>query len=243
MTVSAGLASIGGMVTPHKLLREFCSGRSHRCDDVRCSRTLCKSPLWRVGSSGLFVEPRSEAPPKRSLRNFDAAQCKEPRRPMAGQAAMRTVVGSVRQRLKRTQSEASAHLLAPRRRGKIQLVERRTTGCILTSAGQALVVAAERAESEFLQVGAHLGRSSEAISDTVRVGAPDGLGNDFLASLARWLRSIPTCSFNLFPCRGHSRCRGRRPILRSRWTVRSRVGSLSRSLPTTCSASTGQKVI
>jgi hypothetical protein len=151
MTVPAGLASIGGMVTPHKLLREFCSGRSHRCDDVRCSRTLCKSPLWRVGSSGLFVEPRSEAPPKRSLRNFDAAQCKEPRRPMAGQAAMRTVAGSVRQRLERTQSEASAHLLAPRRRSKIQLVERRTTGCILTSAGEALVAAAERAESEFRQ--------------------------------------------------------------------------------------------
>jgi DNA-binding transcriptional LysR family regulator len=65
---------------------------------------------------------------------------------------------------------------------KTQLVERRTTGCILTSAGEALVAAAERAESEFLLVGAHLGRSSEAISGTVRVGAPDGLGNYFLAS-------------------------------------------------------------
>jgi len=65
---------------------------------------------------------------------------------------------------------------------KTQLVERRTTGCVLTSAGEALVAAAERAESEFLQVGAHLGRSSEAISGTVRVGAPDGLGNYFLAS-------------------------------------------------------------
>jgi DNA-binding transcriptional LysR family regulator len=62
------------------------------------------------------------------------------------------------------------------------LVERRTTGCVLTSAGEALVAAAERAESEFLQVGAHLGGASEAISGTVRVGAPDGLGNYFLAS-------------------------------------------------------------
>ena len=90
---------------------------------------------------------------------------------MAGQAAMRTVAGSVRQRLERTQSEASAHLLAPRRRSKIQLVERRTTGCILTSAGEALIAAAERAESEFLRVGAHLGRSSEAISQILFASA------------------------------------------------------------------------
>jgi DNA-binding transcriptional LysR family regulator len=61
-------------------------------------------------------------------------------------------------------------------------VERRTTGCALTSAGEALVAAAERTESEFLQVGAYLGGSSEAISGTVRVGAPDGLGNYFLAN-------------------------------------------------------------
>src|SRR6478672_11952123 len=40
MTVPGGLASIGAMVTPPKLLREFCSGRSHRCDDVRFSRTF-----------------------------------------------------------------------------------------------------------------------------------------------------------------------------------------------------------
>src|SRR5260370_26225240 len=65
---------------------------------------------------------------------------------------------------------------------KTQLVERRTTGCVLTSAGEAVVAAAERAESEFLQVGAQLGGSSEAISGTVRVGAPDGLVNYFLAS-------------------------------------------------------------
>src|ERR1700748_825810 len=42
---------------------------------------------------------------------------------------------------------------------KTQLVERRTTGSVLTSAGEALVAAAERAESEFLRVGATLGRS------------------------------------------------------------------------------------
>lgn len=53
-----------------------------------------------------------------------------------------------------------------------RVVERRTTGCALTSTGEALVDAAERAESKFLQVGAYLGGSSEAVSGTVRVGAP-----------------------------------------------------------------------
>ena len=64
---------------------------------------------------------------------------------------------------------------------KAKLVERRTTGCTLTSAGDALVAAAERAESDFLKVAAHLSRSSQAVSGTVRVGAPDGFGNYFLA--------------------------------------------------------------
>jgi hypothetical protein len=75
-------------------------------------------------------------------------------------------------------------------------------------------------------------------------GPPMDWGTTFLpASLARLPRDIPTYSFNLFPCRGHSRCRGGRPTLRSRWTVRSRAGSLSKSLPTTRSASMAQKVI
>ncbi|MGY4573679.1 LysR family transcriptional regulator [Bradyrhizobium sp. USDA 3256] len=65
---------------------------------------------------------------------------------------------------------------------KTKLVERSTTGCVLTSAGEALVDVAERAESGFLQVGAQLSGSSELISGTVRVGAPDGLGNYFLAN-------------------------------------------------------------
>jgi DNA-binding transcriptional LysR family regulator len=63
----------------------------------------------------------------------------------------------------------------------VKLLERHTTGCTLTAAGEALVAAAERAESEFLKVGASIGGASEAITGTVRVGAPDGLGNYFLA--------------------------------------------------------------
>lgn len=62
-----------------------------------------------------------------------------------------------------------------------KLFDRHTSGCTLTAAGEALVEAAERAESEFLKVGSSIGIASEDIAGTVRVGAPDGLGNYFLA--------------------------------------------------------------
>lgn len=62
-----------------------------------------------------------------------------------------------------------------------KLLERHTSGCTITPAGEALVAAAERAESEFLKVGASIGGATGAIIGTVRVGAPDGLGNYFLA--------------------------------------------------------------
>ncbi|MCK1713674.1 LysR family transcriptional regulator [Bradyrhizobium sp. 143] len=62
-----------------------------------------------------------------------------------------------------------------------KLLERHTSGCTLTAAGEALVAAAERAESEFLKVGSSIGGAAEALTGTVRVGAPDGLGNYFLA--------------------------------------------------------------
>lgn len=62
-----------------------------------------------------------------------------------------------------------------------KLLKRHTSGCTLTVAGEKLVAAAERAESEFLKVGSSIGGATEAITGTVRVGAPDGLGNYFLA--------------------------------------------------------------
>lgn len=62
-----------------------------------------------------------------------------------------------------------------------KLVERRTTGCRLTPAGEAMMRAAERAESEFLRVGATLGEEGHAIRGVVRVGAPEGIGNYFLS--------------------------------------------------------------
>ncbi|UFW88449.1 LysR family transcriptional regulator [Bradyrhizobium barranii] len=72
-------------------------------------------------------------------------------------------------------------LTALERSLKTKLLERHTSGCTLTAAGEALLAAAERAESEFLKVGSSIGAAAESITGTVRVGAPDGLGNYFLA--------------------------------------------------------------
>lgn len=65
---------------------------------------------------------------------------------------------------------------------KTKLVNRQTTGSSLTPSGIALLAAAERAESELLRVGSQLSSVAEKVSGTVRIGAPDGLGNYFLAN-------------------------------------------------------------
>ena len=62
------------------------------------------------------------------------------------------------------------------------LVERQTQGCALTQAGEKLLRSAERVESELLQATARISGATAIVSGTVRVGAPDGFGNYFLAS-------------------------------------------------------------
>lgn len=83
--------------------------------------------------------------------------------------------------LRLNHATVARQLTALERSLNTKLLERHTSGCTLTASGEALVAAAERAESEFLKVGASIGVASETITGTVRVGAPDGLGNYFLA--------------------------------------------------------------
>jgi molybdate transport repressor ModE-like protein len=61
------------------------------------------------------------------------------------------------------------------------LVERQTNGCVLTPAGEVLMQSAERVESELLRAGTLISGATGSLTGTVRVGAPDGLGNYFLA--------------------------------------------------------------
>lgn len=62
-----------------------------------------------------------------------------------------------------------------------KLLERHVNGSTLTAAGEALLAAAEKVELELLQFELELSGVAGAIRGTVRVGAPDGLGNYFLA--------------------------------------------------------------
>jgi len=81
-----------------------------------------------------------------------------------------------------------------------KLVDRQTQGSTLTPAGEVLLKAAERMESELLQVGAQISGRSAAISGTVRVGAPDGFGNYFLArSLVELATHHPALTIQLVP--------------------------------------------
>ncbi|MGQ4274051.1 LysR family transcriptional regulator [Terrihabitans sp. B22-R8] len=63
----------------------------------------------------------------------------------------------------------------------VKLVERMNAGCTLTPAGEQFLPAAEAAEAGFLRVAAQLSGITANVGGTVRVGAPEGLGNTLLA--------------------------------------------------------------
>ena len=65
---------------------------------------------------------------------------------------------------------------------RVKLFERRTTGAVLTSAGEQFLQHAERMESAMLAAQAELAGTDIAVSGTVRIGAPDGFGAFFLSA-------------------------------------------------------------
>jgi len=81
-----------------------------------------------------------------------------------------------------------------------KLFERRPTGSLLTTSGAALLAAAERAESALLAASSKLTATSKSLSGTVRIGAPDGLGNYFLADkLGSFATANPALLVQLVP--------------------------------------------
>jgi DNA-binding transcriptional LysR family regulator len=78
----------------------------------------------------------------------------------------------------------------------VKLFERRTTGTMLTAAGEKLLIRVERMESELLQADT----ASNAIDGMVRVGAPDGFGTFHLAPhLAKLANLHPQLTIQLVP--------------------------------------------
>jgi molybdate transport repressor ModE-like protein len=109
------------------------------------------------------------------------------------------IVGAAK-RLKLNHTTVSRQLSALEKDLKTKLVNRQTTGSTLTEAGFSLLGAAERAESELLRISAELTNTADRLSGTVRIGAPDGLGNYFLADqLGAFAASNPDLVVQLVP--------------------------------------------
>jgi len=80
------------------------------------------------------------------------------------------------------------------------LFDRRPAGCILTEAGERLLPAAERVETEMQGIAESFRTATEEVAGTVRIGAPDGLGNYFLAAeLGRLTMQHPNLIVELVP--------------------------------------------
>jgi DNA-binding transcriptional LysR family regulator len=81
-----------------------------------------------------------------------------------------------------------------------RLFDRHTQGCILTPAGEHLLLSAERVETEILKIQADLAQADPQIAGTVRIGAPDGFGNLFLsARLGLLMQRHPRLTIQLVP--------------------------------------------
>lgn len=109
------------------------------------------------------------------------------------------ILGAAR-RLGVNHATVARQLTALEEEMKTVLVKRDTTGCTLTRSGEALMATAERVESEFLKVGSQLAATSDRVTGTVRVGAPDGIGNYFLAEQLGALAEVhPELTIQLVP--------------------------------------------
>jgi molybdate transport repressor ModE-like protein len=89
---------------------------------------------------------------------------------------------SAARRLGIDHATASRHLTALEEGLGARLVERRTSGCRLTPAGEHLKIVAERVESELLHVQSELIYSGLTLSGTITLSVPECFGYYFLAS-------------------------------------------------------------
>lgn len=85
-------------------------------------------------------------------------------------------------RLQVTHSTVSRRITALEGSLDTQLFLRTEKGCRLTAAGEALLPYAEQLETSVINLDESVHGKDSQLSGTIRVGAPDGLGNCFLAT-------------------------------------------------------------
>ncbi|MCU0562084.1 MAG: LysR family transcriptional regulator [Desulfobacterales bacterium] len=100
--------------------------------------------------------------------------------------------------LKVTHSTVSRRLSALEGSLQTQLFFRSEKGCRLTPAGEKLLPYAERLESTIALLDEEVSGRDKQLSGSIRIGAPDGFGNCFLAPrLAQFQRLHPTLEVEL----------------------------------------------
>jgi DNA-binding transcriptional LysR family regulator len=90
------------------------------------------------------------------------------------------ILGAAR-RLELNHATVSRRVAALEDSLKAKLFRRLTTGSELTPAGERFLAVAERMEADMIAARAELAGEGDAVSGTVRIGAPDGFGTAFLA--------------------------------------------------------------
>ncbi|MDQ6432482.1 LysR family transcriptional regulator [Mesorhizobium sp. LHD-90] len=90
------------------------------------------------------------------------------------------ILGAAR-RLELNHATVSRRIAALEEALRTKLFRRLTTGSELTPAGERFLAVAERMEAEMIVARAEVAGEGDAVSGTVRIGAPDGFGVAFLA--------------------------------------------------------------
>jgi DNA-binding transcriptional LysR family regulator len=102
--------------------------------------------------------------------------------------------------LKLDHATVARHIDALEAEAKVLLFQRRTTGAVLTSAGENLLSYAEAIEANVASAAAELSKKEATVSGTVRIAAPEGFVSYFLVPrLSAFLSLYPDAILQVVP--------------------------------------------
>ncbi len=103
-------------------------------------------------------------------------------------------------RLKLDHATVARRIAALETEANVQLFERRTTGAVLTAAGENLLSYAEAIEEKVFDAAAELANKEATVSGTVRIAAPEAFASSFLVPrLASFGRLYPDAILQIVP--------------------------------------------
>jgi DNA-binding transcriptional LysR family regulator len=103
-------------------------------------------------------------------------------------------------RLKLDHATVARRIAALEAEAKVQLFERRTTGAVLTTAGENLLSYAEAIEAKIIEAKADLSHKGATVAGVIRVTAPEAFATYFLVPrLAEFVRRYPDAVLQIVP--------------------------------------------